>query len=98
MTPLRPRTELATHVVENQPPERGDLDLWGGDRPLREAVARAGGAAHAGGARRLRRRRRGARRCARPGGSPTASRRSSASSTAAAGGSTRWRSIPPITR
>ena len=47
MSPLRPRTALATHLVENQPPERGDLDLWGGDRPLREAVARAGGAGHA---------------------------------------------------
>ena len=47
MTPLRPRTDLGTHVVDNQPPERGDLDLWGGDRPLREAVARAGGEAQA---------------------------------------------------
>ncbi|HVH01774.1 MAG TPA: acyl-CoA dehydrogenase family protein [Amaricoccus sp.] len=44
---LRPRTELATHRVENQPPERGDLDLWGGDLPLlREAVARGGGGGH----------------------------------------------------
>ena len=42
MSPLRPRTELETHVVENQPPERGDLDLWENDRPLREAAARAG--------------------------------------------------------
>jgi putative acyl-CoA dehydrogenase len=47
MTTLRPRTELVTHRVENQPPERGDLDLWGDDRPLREAVERAGGGAHA---------------------------------------------------
>jgi putative acyl-CoA dehydrogenase len=42
MSPLRPRTELETHVVENQPPERGDLDLWENDRPIREAAARAG--------------------------------------------------------
>ena len=48
MTPLRPRTELATHTVENQPAERGDLDLWGGDLPLREALARAGAATRAG--------------------------------------------------
>ncbi len=45
MATLRPRTELETHVVANQPPERGDLDLWAGDRPLREAMARAGAAA-----------------------------------------------------
>ena len=43
MTAFRPRTALATHTVENQPAERGDLDLWGGDLPLREAAARAGG-------------------------------------------------------
>jgi putative acyl-CoA dehydrogenase len=48
MTPLRPRTALGSHAVENQPAEQGDLDLWGGDLPLREAVARAGGAGHAG--------------------------------------------------
>jgi putative acyl-CoA dehydrogenase len=47
MIPLRPRTALSSHAVENQPSERGDLDLWGGDLPLREAVARAGGAGHA---------------------------------------------------
>jgi len=47
MTALRPRTELATHTVGNQPPERGDLDLWADDRPLREAVERAGGGGHA---------------------------------------------------
>lgn len=42
MPPLRPRTGLDTHRVENQPPERGDVDLWAGDRPLREAAARNG--------------------------------------------------------
>ena len=47
MTTLRPDTALATHTVENQPAERGDLDLWAGDRPLREAVARAGAAGRA---------------------------------------------------
>lgn len=41
--PLRPRTDLATHSVANQPPGRGDVDLWATDRPLREAVAREGG-------------------------------------------------------
>jgi putative acyl-CoA dehydrogenase len=41
--PLRPRTDLETHKVENQPPARGDIDLWASDRPLREAVARNGG-------------------------------------------------------
>jgi putative acyl-CoA dehydrogenase len=46
MAPLRPRKALETHDVVNQPPERGDLDLWDGDRPLREAVAAAGGAPH----------------------------------------------------
>ena len=42
MTAFRPLTELETHAVENQPPERGDLDLWAGDLPLREAAGRAG--------------------------------------------------------
>jgi len=42
--PYRPRTALETHEVENQPAERGDVDLWSTDRPLTEAVAREGGA------------------------------------------------------
>ncbi len=42
--PYRPRTTLDTHEVENQPAERGDVDLWSTDRPLTEAVAREGGA------------------------------------------------------
>ncbi|HRO10246.1 MAG TPA: acyl-CoA dehydrogenase family protein [Amaricoccus sp.] len=41
MPAFRPATELETHRVENQPPERGDLDLWAGDLPLREAAAGA---------------------------------------------------------
>lgn len=32
-----------THTVDNQPPGLDGLDLWGGDRALREAVAREGG-------------------------------------------------------
>ena len=37
--PLRARTELETHAVENQPPRRGDL-LWADDRPLRDDLRR----------------------------------------------------------
>ncbi|MEW9921120.1 acyl-CoA dehydrogenase family protein [Marimonas sp. MJW-29] len=40
---LDPRTELATHEVSNQPPPRGDLDLWASDMALREAAARGSG-------------------------------------------------------
>ncbi|OWY03719.1 DNA alkylation response protein [Thioclava sp. F1Mire-8] len=43
MTTPDPRADLPTHHVENQPPARGDVDLFGADAPLREAVARAGG-------------------------------------------------------
>ena len=42
MTTPAPRANLPTHHVENQPPARGDLDLWGNDLPLREAIAREG--------------------------------------------------------
>jgi len=35
MPPLQPRSQLATHEVLNQPPARGDLALWQGDRLLR---------------------------------------------------------------
>ncbi|OOY19183.1 DNA alkylation response protein [Thioclava sp. DLFJ5-1] len=45
MTTPDPRADLPTHHVENQPPARGDVDLFGTDAPLREAVARAGGQA-----------------------------------------------------
>lgn len=38
-----PRSALPTHSVSNQPPDRGDVDLWSDDAPLREAVAREGG-------------------------------------------------------
>jgi len=38
----------ATHQVLNQPPPRGDTDLWASDAALREAATREGAAAHAG--------------------------------------------------
>ncbi|MCB1353649.1 MAG: acyl-CoA dehydrogenase family protein [Rhodobacteraceae bacterium] len=44
--PLSPRSDLETHSVENQPPERGDLDLWEGDPLLRRFTAAAGGGPH----------------------------------------------------
>ncbi len=43
MTTPAPRADLSTHRVENQPPARGDTDLWASDAPLREAIAREGG-------------------------------------------------------
>ncbi|MEO1226466.1 MAG: acyl-CoA dehydrogenase family protein [Pseudomonadota bacterium] len=42
-----PRSVLDTHEVINQPPPRGDVDLWRDDAPLREAVARGGADRHA---------------------------------------------------
>ncbi|MBS8225792.1 acyl-CoA dehydrogenase family protein [Vannielia litorea] len=42
---LPPRSDLPTHEVTNQPPARGDADLWAADPVLREAVAAAGGQA-----------------------------------------------------
>ena len=35
MPPLRPRAQLSTHEVINQPPARGDSDLWADDGVLR---------------------------------------------------------------
>ncbi|MEX1662946.1 acyl-CoA dehydrogenase family protein [Thioclava sp. 15-R06ZXC-3] len=43
MTTPAPRADLSTHRVENQPPPRGNTDLWASDAPLREAIAREGG-------------------------------------------------------
>ncbi|HEY0918443.1 acyl-CoA dehydrogenase family protein [Devosia sp.] len=40
MAPLRPRAELATHTVLNQPEPLASLPLWEADAPLRTAVAR----------------------------------------------------------
>jgi len=42
-----PRADLGTHDVQNQPPDRGDVDLWQDDPVLRETVAREGGQAEA---------------------------------------------------
>ncbi|GGH40598.1 putative acyl-CoA dehydrogenase [Cribrihabitans marinus] len=36
------RTDLPTHEVTNQPPERGDVDLWASDPVLRGLAARTG--------------------------------------------------------
>ena len=47
--PLRPRADLATHEVVNQPEPRADIDLWAEDAALADAVTREGGAAHAAG-------------------------------------------------
>ncbi|WP_404402895.1 acyl-CoA dehydrogenase family protein [Pelagibacterium halotolerans] len=38
MCAFRPRTDLSTHTVENQPAPRGDLPLWEADAPLRAAL------------------------------------------------------------
>ncbi|GHF69971.1 acyl-CoA dehydrogenase family protein [Seohaeicola zhoushanensis] len=43
MTTSPPRSALPTHEVTNQPPPRGDTDLWASDTPLREGIAREGG-------------------------------------------------------
>ncbi|WP_110678974.1 acyl-CoA dehydrogenase family protein [Salinicola sp. RZ23] len=41
MTDYAPRTELATHRVENQPAALATRDLWASDTALRDAVAHA---------------------------------------------------------
>lgn len=47
MSQSPPRSQLATHEVTNQPPERGDRDLWTGDPALRDHDAHTGAdAAH----------------------------------------------------
>lgn len=40
MAPLRPRAELETHTVANQPEPRASLPLWDDDAPLRAALER----------------------------------------------------------
>ncbi len=45
MSPLRPRTQLETHEVYNQPREPGETDLWLDDPVLAETVKREGGRA-----------------------------------------------------
>ena len=47
MTNSQPRSLLGTHEVSNQPPARGDADLWEDDIVLREAIARENGQAEA---------------------------------------------------
>ncbi len=47
MRPPPPQDRLATHAVANQPPARGDRDLWAEDAAMRGAIAvRGGDAAH----------------------------------------------------
>ena len=41
--PLPPRADLPTHEVTNQPPPKGDRDLWSGDTALRDHLAANGG-------------------------------------------------------
>lgn len=42
MTDTDPSTDLATHVVHNQPASRGDCDLWQADPALRELAVATG--------------------------------------------------------
>ena len=46
MSPIRPRTQLDTHEVTNQPPPLEDINLFVSDVALREAIARAGAIKH----------------------------------------------------
>lgn len=46
MAPLKPRTQLSTHSVTNQPPPLEDYNLFETDTVLREAVTREGGTPH----------------------------------------------------
>ena len=48
MAPLRPRAELETHAVFNQPEPRAAIALWDDDAPLRAALARLAPAHEAG--------------------------------------------------
>ena len=88
------RDRLQTHEVTNQPPPRGDLDLWGGDPALRDHAAAAGAdaarLADFGATM-------GTARCARRGATRAATRPNSCLSTRAGGGSTRCAFTPPIT-
>jgi putative acyl-CoA dehydrogenase len=43
LNPLKPLAQLPTHEVLNMPPHMGNQDLWSGDLPVREALAREGG-------------------------------------------------------
>jgi len=62
MAYFRPRADLATHAVTNQPPPLEDVNLFEGDAGLKDAAAAHGGGAHReGGAHRDRLSRFGAR-------------------------------------
>ena len=43
MTISTARSHFDSHDVSNQPPMRGDIDLWQRDSALRDAVLREGG-------------------------------------------------------
>ncbi len=43
MTRSQPRDHLGTHIVENQPAPRREIDLWADDPVLQDAVTSAGG-------------------------------------------------------
>ena len=47
MSALRPRSQLETHDVSNQPPPLEDVNLFTSDEALQAAVAAAGGETHA---------------------------------------------------
>ena len=47
MSALRPIDHLDTHEVLNQPPPLEDVNLFSGDRALKDAVGKAGGGQHA---------------------------------------------------
>jgi putative acyl-CoA dehydrogenase len=46
MSPLRPRSELGTHEVTNQPPPFENINLFESDAALRDAVGHSGGTDH----------------------------------------------------
>jgi putative acyl-CoA dehydrogenase len=46
MSALRPRSQLGTHDVTNQPPPFEDINLFETDAPLREAISRSGAEGH----------------------------------------------------
>jgi putative acyl-CoA dehydrogenase len=47
MAPLKPRAQLSTHEVTNQPPPFEDVNLFASDAVLKDALRREGGASHA---------------------------------------------------
>lgn len=47
MAPVKPRAQLSTHEVTNQPPPFEDVNLFTSDQVFVEALTREGGAAHA---------------------------------------------------